>query len=100
MADARQYGRIVDLITVKVQDRQNRTIADRIDELVAVPARRQRSGFGLAVAHHHQRDQVGMIEDCSISMGEAVPKLPALVNATRCFGSCVAANPSGKTKLL
>ena len=47
--DAGQHGRIGDLVAVEVQDGQHRAVADRVEELVGVPARGQRPGFGLAV---------------------------------------------------
>ena len=41
-ADARQHGRIGDLEAVEMQDRQHRAVARGVEELVGVPARRQR----------------------------------------------------------
>ena len=62
VADAREDGRVGDLVAVEVQDRQHRAVAHRIDELVRVPRRRERSGLRLAVAHDAGDDQVGVVE--------------------------------------
>ena len=53
----RGAGRVVDLVAVEIQDRQHRTIADRIEEFVDVPRGAQGYGLGLAVAHHRGDDQ-------------------------------------------
>src|SRR5580692_4830595 len=42
--DASQQGRVVDLVTVQMKDRQYRTIARRVQELVDVPGSRERTG--------------------------------------------------------
>ena len=47
VADARQKRRVVDLVSVEVEDRQNSAIANRVEELVDVPGGRQRSRFRL-----------------------------------------------------
>jgi hypothetical protein len=46
-----QNRRVGDLVSIEMQDREDHTVGDRIEELVGMPARRQRSGFRLAVAH-------------------------------------------------
>ena len=61
VADARQHRGIGDLVAVQVQDRQHRAVARRVQELVGMPAGRQRAGFRLAVAHHAADQQ---IRDC------------------------------------
>ena len=57
MADAGQERRVIDLVAVEVQDRQHGAVRDRVEELIAVPAGRERTGFSFAVAHHDQSDQ-------------------------------------------
>src|SRR5271166_1019823 len=44
--DTGQKRGVVDLVAVEVQDRQHRPVPDRVEELVAVPARGERGGFG------------------------------------------------------
>ena len=60
--DARPDRRVVDLVPVEVEDRQHGAVADRVEELVDVPARRQRPGLGLAVADDGRDDQVRVVE--------------------------------------
>ena len=43
VADPGQHGRVGDLVAVEVQDRQDRAVADRVEELVRVPRRRERA---------------------------------------------------------
>ena len=100
VADARQDGRIVDLVAVEMQDRQHRPIGDRVEELVAVPAGRQRSGLGLPVAHHHEGDQVRVVVDRPIGVRKAVAEFAALVDAAGRFRSGVAADAARKGELL
>jgi hypothetical protein len=51
MADPGQHGRVGDLVAVQMQHREHGAVAGRVEELVRVPAGRQRPGLGLAVAH-------------------------------------------------
>ena len=48
--DARENGRVGDLVAVEMQDRQHRAIGDGIEKLVGLPRRRQRTCFRLAIA--------------------------------------------------
>ena len=48
--DAGEHGGVGDLVAVEMQDRQHRAVGDGIEELVGVPAGRQRAGLRLAVA--------------------------------------------------
>src|SRR5258708_3405987 len=83
-----------------MQDRQHGAISDWIEELVAMPARRERAGLGLAVTHHDQREQVWMIVNRPVGVRDAVAEFPALVDTARGFGSCMAADPARKAELL
>src|SRR5207244_11819314 len=53
-----QYGRAADLVAIEVQDRQDRSVTRRVEEVDTLPRRGQRPGFGFAVADH-ARDQHG-----------------------------------------
>ena len=75
VADAGQEGRVIDLVAVQVQDRQHRPVRDRVEELVAVPARGQRTRLRFPVTHHHERDQVRPIVDSPVSVRDAVAQL-------------------------
>ena len=92
--------RVVDLVAVEVQDRQHRPVGDRVEELVAVPAGGQGPGLGLAVAHHHQSDQVRVVVDRPIGVREAVAEFAALVDAAGRFRGGVAADAAGEGELL
>ena len=58
--DAGQHRRVGDLVAVEVQDRQHGAVADRVDELVRVPAGGQRPGLGLAVPDHAATTRSGL----------------------------------------
>src|SRR5438128_9252201 len=100
MADAGQEGGVIDLIAIKVQHRQHRAVGDRVEELVTMPASGEGAGFGLAVAHHYESDQIGVVVDCPVRMRDTIPELTALVDAARRFGSSMAADPAWERKLL
>jgi hypothetical protein len=68
--------------------------------LLLWPAGGQGTGFGLAVAHHHERNQVRVVVDRAIGVRNAVAQLAALVDAARRFGRGVAADAAGKGELL
>src|SRR5262249_47683836 len=92
-------GGVIDLVAVEVQDRQHGPVRDRVEELVTVPAGGEGAGLRFAVTHHYEGDQVWIIVDCPVSVRDAVSQLTALVEASRCFGSGVAANPARERKL-
>ncbi len=98
-ADPREDRRIGDLEAVEVEDRQHRAVARGIEELVAVPACRERPGLGLPVADDAGDDQVGIIERRAIGMRERIAELAALVDRTRAFGRDVARDPARPGKL-
>ena len=76
----RQDGRIGDLVTVQVQDRQHRSVGHRVHELVGVPAAGQRPGLGLAVADHAGHQQLRIVEGRAVGVREAVAQFTALVD--------------------
>ena len=57
------------LVTVEMQHREHRPIAGRIQKLIAVPAGRERSGFGFAVAYDATNEQFGVVESRTVRMG-------------------------------
>ena len=71
-----------------------------VEELVAVPARGQRAGLRLSVAHHHQSDQVGVVVDRPKSVRYAVAQFATLVDAARGFRGSVAADTAWEGELL
>ena len=83
LGDARQDGRVGDLVAVEVEDREDRPVADGRQELVGVPARGERSRFGLAVADDAADDQVGVVEGRPVRVGQRVAEFAALVDGAR-----------------
>src|SRR5262249_48359390 len=80
MADAGKNAGIGDLVAVQMQDRQNRPVGDRVQELVGMPAPRQRPSLRFAVADHTRNNQIRIVESGSVGMRERVAKFTALVN--------------------
>ena len=69
--DPREHRRVGDLVAVQVEHRQHRAVARRVQELVRVPARGQRTGLRLAVADHAQRQQVRVVQDRAVGVEQA-----------------------------
>ena len=97
--NARQHGRVGDLVAVQMQDRQHCAIARRIEKLVGMPGGCQRPGFRFAVAHHAAGDQVRRVEHRAKSVQQRITQLAAFVDRTRRFRRNVAGNAAGKGKL-
>src|SRR5262245_31529004 len=66
VAGAAVHGRPGDLVAVEMQNGKHGAIADRVEELVALPASFQRTGFGFAVSDDAHREQVGVVEDSAV----------------------------------
>jgi hypothetical protein len=81
--NAREHRWARDLVAVEMQDGEHRAIVDGIEELVGVPARRERTCLGLAVAYHAADEQVGVIERRAVGMRQGVAELAALVDRPR-----------------
>jgi hypothetical protein len=96
---AAQDGRARDLVAVEMEDRQHGTVARRVQEVDALPAAGERSGLGLAVAHHRGDDEVGVVERRAEGVDEHVAELAALVNRSRCGHADVARNPARRREL-
>ncbi len=75
-----------------MKDRQHGPIAAGFEKFVRVPGRGQRSGFGFAVTHDANDNQVGMIESDAIGVREAVAEFSAFMQRTGQFRRTVAAN--------
>jgi len=65
--DSRQDGRARDLVAVQMEDRQNRAVAHRIQELVRVPACGERSRLCLSITHHAGHQQILVVERRTVS---------------------------------
>ena len=97
--DLRQHGRVGDLEAVQVQDGQDGAVARRVEELVAVPARGERTGLGLAVADDAQHDEVRVVERRAVGVRERVAELAALVDRARRLRRDVARDAAGEREL-
>ncbi len=100
VADACKDGRVGDLVSVEIQDRQHGAIARWVDELVGMPRRGERPRLRFSVADDACDDRVGVVERHAIGVGEAVAELTAFVNRPRCFGRHVAPDVTGERELL
>ncbi len=97
--DPREHGRVGDLVTVQVEHGQHRAVLRRVEELVRVPARRERPGLGLPVADHAHSKQIGVVVDGSVGVQQRVPELASLVDRPRRLGRRVARNPAREREL-
>jgi hypothetical protein len=95
-----QDGRVGDLVAVEVQDRQDRPVVDRVEELVGVPGRGQRSRLGLAVADDARHQQVRVVEGGTVGVRERVAEFAALVDGAGGLGGDVAGHAAGEGELL
>src|SRR5262249_35849700 len=98
-ADTGQHGGGGDLGAVGGEDGQHAAVADRVEELVAVPAGGEWSGFGLAIADDAGDNQVRVVEGRAVGVRQGVAQLPALVHGTGCLRGNVAGNPAGEREL-
>ena len=92
---AGEDGGVGDLVAVEVQDRQNDTVGCRIHELVGLPRGRERTGLGLAVAHHGHGQQARVVHDGAVGVAERVAELAALVDGTGRLGRKVTRDAAG-----
>ena len=99
LVDPGEHGRVGDLVTVEVENRQDRAVIHRIEELVAVPAGRERSGLGLTVADDTRDQQTGVVERDAVGVGEGVAELAAFVDRARRLGRGVARHAAGEREL-
>src|ERR1700722_15423692 len=65
-----------------------------------MPGSGKRTGFGLAVSHSDGHDEVGVVESCSVRMGDGIAKLAPFVNRAGGFRGAMRPDSAGKRKLL
>jgi hypothetical protein len=94
-----QDGGVGNLIAVEVQDRQDRSVASRVEEADGLPGALQRSGLRLAVADHGGDEEVGVVEGGAESVDENVAELAALVYRAGSGHAHVARHPAGCREL-
>jgi hypothetical protein len=98
--DAREVAGVGDLVAVQMQDRQHRAVARRVQELVRMPAGRERTGLGLTVADDARDDQVGVVERGPIRVREGIAELASLVDRPGRLRRHVARDAAGEAELL
>ncbi len=97
--DARQHGRVGDLVAVEVKDRQHGAVAHGIEKLVGVPTRGERPRLRLAVADHAGDDEVGVVEGRAVSVRNRITEFPALMDGAGRLRRDVARNAAGEREL-
>ena len=100
VADAREHGRARDLVAVQMQDRQDRAVGRGVQELVRVPARRERPGFRFAVADDAGDEQIGVVESRAVGVRQGVSQLAAFMDRAWRLGRDVTGDAAGKRELL
>ena len=93
---AGQHGRIADLVSIEVQDRQDGSVGNRVEQFVGLPGGRQGACFRFTVADDAGDDQIGIIEGGPERMAERVAQLASLVNRAGRRWRDMARNPAGK----
>ncbi|CAO0833288.1 hypothetical protein SMICM17S_00684 [Streptomyces microflavus] len=88
-----------DLVAVEVEDRQDGLVVDRVEELVGVPGRGERSGLRLAVADHTGHQQTGVVEGGAVGVGEGVAEFAAFVDGAGRLRGDMAGHPAGEGEL-
>ena len=97
--DPGQHRGVGDLPAVQVQDRQDRPVPGRVQELAGVPAGGQRPGLGLAVTDDAGHDEVGIVERGAVRVGQGIPQLAALVDGAGRLRGDVAGHPAREGEL-
>ena len=78
--DSRQQGRIVDLVSVEVQDRKNGAVARWVKKFVDMPGSGKRTSLGFTVADDRSHDQFRIIECGTAGVRENISEFAAFVN--------------------
>src|SRR5262245_38881210 len=76
--DAREQGRVINLVTVEIQDWQYRTVTNGVDKLVDVPGGCERPSLGLTVANHCGHNQIGIVERGAAGVRQNITQLASL----------------------
>src|SRR4051812_12479695 len=73
-------GRISNLVTVEVEDRQHGSVTCRVEKLVGVPARRERAGLGLTITNDAGDEQARIVECRAVRVRQGVTELASFVD--------------------
>ena len=96
---AAEHRRPRDLVAVQVQDRQDRAVAHRVQEVDALPRTGERPGLRLAVADDAGDDEVGVVERGAERVHQRVAELAALVDGAGRRHADVARDAAGRREL-
>ncbi len=99
LRDPGEHGRVGDLVSVQVKDRQHGAVAPGVQELVRVPAGRQRAGLRLAVSDDAEDGEVRVVESRAVGVKERVAQLAAFVYGSGRLGCDVARDAAWKREL-
>ena len=99
LRDPGKDRRARDLVAVQVQDREHGAVGARIEELVRMPARRQRTGLRLPVADDADDDQVGIVEGRAERVDERIAELAAFMDRAGRLRGRVARDAARKREL-
>jgi hypothetical protein len=94
-----QHGRVGDLVSVEVEDREDGAVAGGIQKADPFPGSGQRAGLCLAVPDDRGDDEVRVIEGSAERVAEDVAKLAALVNRARRGDADVAGDAARRREL-
>ena len=75
-----------------MQNRKDRAVPHRIEEVDGLPASFERTGLGFSVADHAGDDQIGIVECGAERVNQRVAEFPALVHGIRDVRSAMAGN--------
>src|SRR5215469_10591501 len=98
--DSREKAGVGNLVAIEVQNRQNATVALRIEKLVAVPSGCERACFCLAISDYASDYQIRIVKGGAVSMRERISKLTTFMNGAWCLGCDMAGNTAWKAELL
>src|SRR5258708_5208042 len=88
--DAGQNGWICDLVSVQMEDRQDRPVGAGIEKFICMQSGCKGTGFGLSIPDNACNDKRGIIENRPKSVAQRIAQLAAFVNRPRAFRRSVA----------
>src|SRR5271165_2167459 len=100
MRNPGQQSRVINLVSIQMQDRENGAVPNGIEKLADVPGSCKWSRFRFPVADYRSHDQFRVVEGSAASMRKHISQLAAFVDRTGSFRGAMAADAAGKRELL
>src|SRR5271166_4273704 len=100
MRNPRPQSGIINLVSIQVQDGQNRAVPNGVEKLTDVPGSCKWSCFRFPISHYCSHDQFRVVEGGTASVREHIPQFAAFVDRPGSFRSAMAADAAGKRELL